>query len=97
MKTQIKCLSISFQTAKQLCRLIELLPSCPKWQYCVMKTAIPTKSLVRLFYHDSVECLEALFEHPLFHDKLDLVPHRVYHSAECLVRVYSEWMMGNVT
>ena len=61
-----------------------------------MKTAIPTKSPVRLFYRDSVECLEALFEHPLFHDKLDLVPCRVYRSAERLVRVYSEWMTGDV-
>ena len=96
MKIQIKCLPISFRTAKQLRGLIELLPSGPKWQYHVMKTAIPTKSPVRLFYRDSVECLEALFEHPLFHDKLDLVPRRVYRSAERLVRVYSEWMTGDV-
>ena len=61
-----------------------------------MTTAIPTKSPVRLFYRDSVECLEALFQHPLFHDKLDFVPRRVYRTAERMVRVYSEWMTGNV-
>ena len=62
-----------------------------------MTTAIPTKSPVRLFYRDSVECLEALFQHPLFHDKLDFVPRHVYRTAECMVCVYSEWMTGNVT
>ncbi|KIM52513.1 hypothetical protein SCLCIDRAFT_32581 [Scleroderma citrinum Foug A] len=82
--------------AKQLHGLIELLPSSPKWQYCVMQTAKPTKSPVRLFYHDSVECLESLFQHLLFHDKLNLAPHRVYRTAERLVRVYSEWMTGDV-
>ena len=61
-----------------------------------MTTAIPTKSPVRLFYRDSVECLEALFQHPLFHDKLDFVPRCVYRTAERMVRVYSEWMTGNV-
>lgn len=50
---------------------------------------------MRLFYRDPVKCLEALFIHPLFHDKLDLVPRRVYRTAERLVRVYSEWMTGN--
>ena len=61
-----------------------------------MTTAIPTKSLVQLFYCNSVKCLEVLFQHPLFHDKLDFVPHRVYRTAERMVCVYSEWMTGNV-
>lgn len=60
-----------------------------------MQTAKPTKSSVRLFYRDTVECLEALFQHPLFHDKLDFVPRRVYRTAERLVRVYSEWMTSD--
>ena len=60
-----------------------------------MQTATPTKSPVRLFYRDTVECLEALFQHPLFHDKLDLVPCHVYRTAERLVRVYSEWMTSD--
>ena len=60
-----------------------------------MPTAKPTKSPVRLFYCDTVKCLEALFQHPLFHDQLDLVPRRVYRTAERLVRVYSEWMTSD--
>ena len=60
-----------------------------------MQTATPTKSPVRLFYCDTVECLEALFQHPLFHDKLDLVPCRIYRTAKRLVRLYSEWMTSD--
>ena len=76
--------------ARQLRSLVELLPSGPKWRYRIMPTAKPTKSPVRLFYRDTVECLEALFQHPLFHDQLDLIPRCVYRTAERLVRVYSE-------
>ncbi|KAF9232757.1 hypothetical protein BU15DRAFT_67191 [Melanogaster broomeanus] len=92
----IKDLPISFRTGKKLRSIIELLPSGPKWWYCIMPTAKPTKSSVRLFFRDSVECLEMLFHNPLFHDKLDLVPFRVYRTAEHLVRIYSEWMTGDV-
>ena len=85
----MKTLPISFHTAHKLCGLTELLPSGHEWQYCVLSPKVLTKSPVRLFYRDPVECLEAIFNHPLFHDKLDLVPHCVYQTTECLVHVYS--------
>lgn len=88
-------LPISFRTAQQLRGLVELLPSGPEWRYRVLETK-PTKLPVRLFYRDTVQCLEALFSHPLFHDKMDLIPRRVYRTAERLVRVYSGWMTGDV-
>lgn len=88
----MKTLPLSFQTAKQLHGLTEILPTRPEWQCCVLSTKVSTKSLVRLFYCDPVKCLEALFNHPLFHDKLDLVPHHVYWTAEHLVCVYTKWM-----
>lgn len=91
----MKTLPISFRTAQQLRGLVEILPSGPQWQYRVLHTK-PTKSPVRLFYRDAVQCLEALFGHPLFHDKMDLTPRRVYRTAERLVRVYTEWMTGDV-
>ncbi|KAI9567319.1 hypothetical protein HD554DRAFT_2023895 [Boletus coccyginus] len=50
---------------------------------------------LRLFYHDPVKCLKALFNYSLFYGKLDLVPHHVYQTVQCLVRIYSEWMIGN--
>ncbi|KAG0696681.1 hypothetical protein DFH29DRAFT_812710, partial [Suillus ampliporus] len=48
-----------------------------------------------LFWRDPVECLETLFSNPLFHNKLDFVPHRVYKTAAWLTRVYSEWLTGD--
>ncbi|KAH7903379.1 hypothetical protein BJ138DRAFT_1020738, partial [Hygrophoropsis aurantiaca] len=91
----IRTLPLSFRSAQQLRGRIELLPSGPKWRYRVLKTSTPTKTPVRLFWRDPLECIEALFNNPLFHNKLDLVPRRVYRSEERLVRVYSEWMTGD--
>ncbi|KAG1810372.1 uncharacterized protein HD556DRAFT_1454247 [Suillus plorans] len=54
-----------------------------------------TKSPIRLFWRDPVECLESLFSNPLPHDKLDFIPRRVYKTAERLLRVYSEWLTGD--
>ncbi|KAH7903623.1 hypothetical protein BJ138DRAFT_974941, partial [Hygrophoropsis aurantiaca] len=56
-----------------------------------------TKTPVCLFWQDPLECIEALFNNPLFHNKLDLVPRRVYRSEEHLVQVYSKWMTGDTT
>lgn len=92
---QAKTLPLSFRTAQQLRGLVEILPKGPEWRCRTLSTKVPTKSPIRLFYRDPVECLEALFNHPLFHDKLTLVPRRVYRTAERLVRVYSDWMSGN--
>jgi len=91
----MKTLPLSFRTAHQLHGLTELLPSGPEWQCWVLSPKVPTKSPLGLFYHYPVKCLEALFNHPLFHDKLDLIPRHVYQTAQRLVRVYSEWMTGN--
>ncbi|OJA17505.1 hypothetical protein AZE42_11884 [Rhizopogon vesiculosus] len=53
------------------------------------------KSPIQLFWRDPIECLESLFTNPLFHDKLDFVPHHVWKTAAWLVRVYSEWLTGD--
>jgi hypothetical protein len=92
---QLKTLPISFRTAQQLRGLVELLPKGPEWRYRVLQTKL-TKAPVKFFYHDTVQCLEALFNHPLFHDKMDLIPRRIYHTAERLVHVYTEWITGDV-
>lgn len=92
----MKRLPVSFRTAQQLRGLVELLPSGPEWRCRVIDTARPTKSPVRLFYRDTIHCLESLFNNPLFHDKMDLVPRRIYRTAERLIRVYNEWMSGDI-
>ncbi|KAH7918086.1 hypothetical protein BV22DRAFT_1108450 [Leucogyrophana mollusca] len=86
---------LSFRTAKELRARCEMLPSGPRWSCRPVTTSHLTKSPVRLFYRDPVECLEALFSNPTFHDKMDFSPRRVYEMSARLVRVYDEWMTGD--
>lgn len=92
---QIKTLSLSFRSAKQLRGLAEMLPAGPQWKRQRMNTTHPTKSKVYLYYRDPVECLEALFSNPLFQGKMDFIPRRVWTTSARLVRRYSEWMTGD--
>ncbi|KAF9237842.1 hypothetical protein BU15DRAFT_62863 [Melanogaster broomeanus] len=92
----IRGLPLSFRTAKELRGHAELLPSGPRWNVRVVPTSHPTKSAVRLYFRDTLECIESLFNHPYFIDKLHLTPHRIFETAERRVRMYSEWMTGDV-
>jgi hypothetical protein len=73
-----------------------MLPSGPKWKCKPWVPPHPTKKPVRLYYRDPIECLECLFNNPLLADVIKLVPFRQFKTAEKLVRVFSEWMSGNV-
>ncbi|KAG1817645.1 uncharacterized protein BJ212DRAFT_1269939 [Suillus subaureus] len=73
----------------------EMLPKGPSWKCQVIPSLHGTKSPIRLFWRDLVECLESLFSNPLFHDQLDFVPHHVYKTAAQLLHVYSEWLTGD--
>jgi len=86
---------LSFRSAKELRGRAEMLPPGPQWQVRKMKTSHPTKRPVRLYYHDPIECLQALFRSPLLADNIQLTPYRLFKTAGKLVRVYSEWMSGN--
>ena len=51
---------------------------------------------VYLYLQDPLVCIELLFNHPFFHDKLDFTPQHVYEIAEGVVEhTYSEWLTGN--
>ncbi|KAH7920650.1 hypothetical protein BV22DRAFT_1107578 [Leucogyrophana mollusca] len=91
----IRQLPISYRTAKELRGRCEMLPKGPRWSCRPITTDHPTKSSLRLFWRDPVECLEALFSNPIFNGKIDFVPRRVYRTAAHLVRVYNEWMSGD--
>ncbi|KAG2100261.1 hypothetical protein BD769DRAFT_1291473, partial [Suillus cothurnatus] len=93
--SMIQRLHLSFKNAKELRSRAEMLPSGPSWKCQTISSIHPTKSPIRLFWRDPVECLESLFSNPLFHDKLDFIPRRVYKTAERLLRVYSEWLTGD--
>ncbi|KAF8440245.1 hypothetical protein L210DRAFT_3503959 [Boletus edulis BED1] len=92
----IKELNLLFCTAKELHGRAELLPSGPRWKYCVIPTEHPTTTPVYLYYRDTLDCIELLFNHPYFSDKMDLSPQRVYKTTEGIVEhVYSEWLTGD--
>ncbi|KAG2111210.1 uncharacterized protein F5147DRAFT_771940 [Suillus discolor] len=91
----VKALPLSFCTAKELCRRSELLPSVLKWQYHVILTTHPTKKPLHLYWRDPLDCIELLFSHLLFANKIDLTPQHVYDTAECTVQIYSEWVTGD--
>ncbi|KAF9218670.1 hypothetical protein BS17DRAFT_719950, partial [Gyrodon lividus] len=92
----IRGLPLSFNTAKELHGHAELLPLGPQWNVRVEPTSHPMKSAVRLYFHDTLDCIESLFNHPYFIDKLHLTPHWIFETAEHLVHMYSEWMTGDV-
>ncbi|KAG2103464.1 uncharacterized protein F5147DRAFT_580548 [Suillus discolor] len=91
----IRELKLSFNNAKELRSRAEMLPKGPSWKCQPITSPHSTKHPIRLFWRDPVECLESLFSNPLFHDKLDFVPHRVYTTAARVLRVYSEWLTGD--
>ncbi|KAI6004772.1 hypothetical protein EDD15DRAFT_2155216 [Pisolithus albus] len=93
----IRQLHLSFQSANQLRGLVEILPSPPPWK-CQHVDTSPhqTKTVARLFYRDTVECLQTLLHNPLFTDSIDFSPYRVFTTAQRLVQVYSKWMSGDI-
>ncbi|KAI6013667.1 hypothetical protein BKA83DRAFT_4063152, partial [Pisolithus microcarpus] len=92
----VRTLPLSFWTAKELRSRIELLPTAPRWNYRIIATSYPTKSPAILYFRDSLECIEALFNHPYYADHMMYTPFRVFTSAERVVREFSEWMSGDM-
>ncbi|KAG6374246.1 hypothetical protein JVT61DRAFT_4259 [Boletus reticuloceps] len=93
----IRTLPLSFHTAKELRGRAELLPPGPRWNFRVVSTLHPTKNPVVLYYHNSLECIESLFNHPYFMSHIDYTPFCLFTTAERMVREYTEWMSGEVT
>ncbi|KAG2030287.1 hypothetical protein BDR03DRAFT_878679, partial [Suillus americanus] len=71
------------------------LPSGPRWKSQVICTSHDTKSPVVLYWRDLIDCISNLFNHPLFHNCMDLTSRKVYTTAWKLSQVYTEWMMGD--
>nr|GAT58752.1 predicted protein [Mycena chlorophos] len=87
-----QCLAphLSYQTAKELRRRVELLPTGPKWSSKVISyPGFPTKKPIVLFYRNSLECIQFLLRNPLFKDHLDLVPTLLQQDNE---RLHREWI-----
>ncbi|KAI6131086.1 hypothetical protein EDD16DRAFT_1515246 [Pisolithus croceorrhizus] len=93
----IRQLQLSFQSTKQLCGLVEILPSPPPWK-CQHVDTSPhqTKTITRLFYQDTVDCLQMLLHNPLFTDSINFSPYHVFTTTQRLVQIYGEWMSGDI-
>lgn len=72
-----------------------MLPSGPHWMSKVIPTSHATKLPVVLYWRDPLECIASVFNNPLFHNRIDFRPRKVYTTAEKQCRVYTEWMTGN--
>ncbi|KAF8132962.1 hypothetical protein EV363DRAFT_1397865 [Boletus edulis] len=72
-----KTLPLSFWSAKELHSHAEMLPLGPAWRFRIVPTTThPTKQPVHLYYRDPLDCIEALFNNPLFASEMDLSPYR---------------------
>lgn len=75
---------------------MEMLPATPEWKFKnVSLTGHATKEPTFLFYRDALDCVEYLFGNPLFANRIDFSPVRLYHDSEQKIRVYTEWMTGD--
>jgi hypothetical protein len=73
-----------------------MLPSVPEWKYKKITLAgHATKEPILLFYRDALDCVEYLFKNPIFTNKIDFSPVRLYRDIEQTIRVYTEWITGN--
>ncbi|KAH9010154.1 hypothetical protein EDB85DRAFT_1880639 [Lactarius pseudohatsudake] len=92
----INGLGLSFRNAKRLRGLAEMLPKGPEWRYKPCDSPYPTKKDVALFYRDPLECIQSILSNPLVNDYIRFTPFRVYESAVSAMRIYTEWLTGDV-
>ena len=92
---QIKTLPLSFCTASELRKCAELLPSGPCWKSQEICTSHLTKRPVILYWRDSLELMQCLFNCPEFQDVMEVTPYRLYDSAARLYRVYCHGSTGS--
>lgn len=92
----MKKLFLSFSTSKDLRSRIEILPKGPQWKAESWKALSPVKRPLTLFYRDPVELLESLLQNPLIQDHIHYTPFRLFTTAAQTMRVYTEWLSGNV-
>ena len=95
-ESQVKKLSLSFMSAKTLHSLAEMLPSGPRWKHKIWETWYPTKDVVCLYYWDPIKCIQSLLESPISKDHIKYKPFRLFETAKWIMRVYTEWLSGEV-
>ena len=93
---KITQLPLSFRSAKALRGQAEMLPKGPQW-YCKPWPIVhPTKAPIKLYYHNAIECIKALFINPLFTKSIQYSPFHIFKTSEKLVCIYGEWLSGDI-
>ena len=92
---QIKNIPLSFRSVKELRAQAEILPQSPKWQFETLTPEYPVKHPLRLFYHNPIDCLQALLSHPLFRPHISFVLRKVWTCAAKICHIYDEWLSGD--
>ena len=87
--------ALSFRSAKELRARAKMLPAGPQWLCETLVLEYPTKQPPRLFYHNPIECLQALLSHPLFEPHMSFVPRRLWTCATKICCIYDEWLSGD--
>ena len=81
IKNQIRQLSLSFASAKTLRTRMEDLPKAPAWkmQEISLNRYLTAKPTI-LFYHNPLECIQALLRNPTFEGKWTFSTRWVYED-----------------
>lgn len=73
-----------------------MLPSGPKWQCKDIEIPEETNNKICLYYRNPLKCIQFLLHNPLYTDNIKFVPYHLYKSAQKQMRLYTEWLSGDV-
>lgn len=80
-------------TAKTQHAHMDELPKAPEWKAQDIKLdGFQTAKPITLFYHNPIECIQALLQNPIYEGQWDFTPWHVYDKSDCQNQIYSEWM-----
>ncbi|KAF8220282.1 hypothetical protein L208DRAFT_1142380, partial [Tricholoma matsutake] len=56
----------------------------------------PMKKKLDLFYHDPLDCIQSILFNPSMKGHLQFSPLCIFDSTVRAMRIYSEWLTGDV-
>ena len=90
---QLREADLSYKTAEAANLRIDHLPSGPQWSYqTITVSGYELEEPIHFFKRDAAECVEYLFNNPLFADSMNYVP--VEHYTVDNKRVFTEPISG---
>jgi hypothetical protein len=90
---QLRNAGLSYQSAQSLNRILEDLPSGPKWECVPIEIdGFRPEEPAFLYKRNAVECVQYLLNNPLFVDHMNFVP--VQHFTADGSQVFSEPVSG---